>query len=448
MFKKENKEPQGVAFDQHYTASLLRIVSGTTKKKQILPFKTKRSIPKKEVLTTLLLFGKAYLSRSSWFYPEFGDVLSELHSEGLCEWIPVDYETKAYTYLSEFIDRAGAIDFIIEPPIIYSLDTVTGKFDSDSIEGAEQDALDRYKLFTEKEFDIDLIVKNLTFLEPVLKANLNHLGFDDIDYKKFFDWNTFLIDYIKYFFPDSEELQLSPEERKDIGYYHSILDEMQTFNRFTYDLLSDPTIIPIGYNHSLDSLYLDADENIKPHIASLFSMQSAVFNSSIASYSVDRFCSDTGYPLKSTASSLSHSLPKITGNEEYTLIRIQYNDLRYPVIEDIKDVLRLRDNRYLRTYRKVIFEYSSRLRAEIESERSKIVKEFKNDLKLATDDLRNIGKWTTMENVCFYISIPLAVAGVMCGLPLSDMFIIPATLVSKIITRNERKKADWILFGK
>ncbi|HEX5884066.1 MAG TPA: hypothetical protein VFY67_05930, partial [Pyrinomonadaceae bacterium] len=121
---------------------------------------------------------------------------------------------------------------------------------------------------------------------------------------------------------------------------------------------------------------------------------------------------------------------------------------RYPVIETIEDVLRLRDDPHLKTYRAVIGEYSERLRQELEDGRSKVLESFSNDVKAALRSLAVIKRWSRVVDWSFYISLPLVVIGSLYGLPLSDIVTIPLTSYAKFVTYQKRKELDWILFDR
>ena len=439
-----NKLPSyGVIFDQHYTDSLIRFVVGNERYKRNIPMKTKRSLPKKDILTSLLLFGKAYLSKPSWYKHIESKKLEWLQKEELIDWIPDKHEINAYLYLGEFLDRAVGIDLLSDVADLgtpFSYDTVTDDIPTESYHDVWKQNLDTYTSIHEKLFDAELITKRLTFLEPVLLANLNHLGYKISNYVNYFNPKNPLIDLTIALV--SSFYDLDSYGRSEIS------SDMNTYNQFSFDLFTNKNAIPTGYHTGFDDIIFEADEKSQYIIAEHLSCQSAIFQSSMLSYAIESFSGEYGMPIKSATSQKSKSFPTIHSNEEYTLIKVQFDELRYPVVENLEDVLRLREDKNLEKYRTVIAEYSDRLRSEIEAERTKVISEFRQDIRRATKDLIHLGRWSKIENICFYISIPLAIAGLFSGIPLTDVLILPATLATKFVTYNEKKKLDWILFGR
>src|ERR1700686_1366975 len=89
---KDQKTRSGVGFDQHYTDSALKLLAPGSYGRHGKWVRTRGSVPKQEVLVSLLLFGKAYLSRPTWLYelrlPEGFPELERFEEAGLVEWIP------------------------------------------------------------------------------------------------------------------------------------------------------------------------------------------------------------------------------------------------------------------------------------------------------------------------------------------------------------------------
>ena len=161
-----------------------------------------------------------------------------------------------------------------------------------------------------------------------------------------------------------------------------------------------------------------------------------------------RFSSQTRMPLQTKAYSANGKLDYSLGEEAYQLVQVQYSDLRYPVIESINDVLRLRADKRLNAYRHVILEYSERLRSDLEMGNNNTLGQFKHDLQLATRDIAELGEWSRVSTFTYFISIPLAIVGAIIGIPLTDIILIPTEGLSRLFKSSITQESDWLLFGR
>ena len=98
----------GIVFDQHYTDSLLRLIQNPSKRYKNTFLKTRRSLHKKDILTSLLLFGKAYLSTPYWYRQVKSSALKFLFEEELLEWLPNEYNFQAFLKIGEIAENFWA----------------------------------------------------------------------------------------------------------------------------------------------------------------------------------------------------------------------------------------------------------------------------------------------------------------------------------------------------
>lgn len=96
----------------------------------------------------------------------------------------------------------------------------------------------------------------------------------------------------------------------------------------------------------------------------------------------------------------------------------------------------------------MISEYSLRLREAATSEKHRVLQQFRHDLRLSLRGLRRVEQWVRVTDWAFYVSIPLAVVGVLCGIPLSDLLVIPVTAFAKAACYTTSRQAEWVMFGR
>lgn len=415
----------GIALDDHYTDSFLKLLLKKEYPKNS-SVSLKRSIVYKEILTTLLLFGKVYLSKPYWIDQLDQEKLEEFIEKDMMEWIPDEYYSEGLKSISILINN---LDRLYKAQ--QTIPTISFQDELEDIYHYETELEINH---SERQWDLLLSAKRIHYFAPVIEANLNHKKFDNTIMEYFFlepqPW--FLMPFLEgYFFEQSDVNAYKEWHRFNRSF-------MNTYTKGEYKERAIEEYAILGY---------DLSENEEKHINEILWEQSAVFDSSVSAMAAASFASNHSMPLKSVGSSKRGGIDETFGDEAYQLFRCQFKELRYPVVETLEDVIRLRNHPSLSSYRKVIFEYSNRLRTDIESERVKVFKEFKKDLSNSMRDIEKITKLARFTDYCFYISIPLAIIGVLVGLPLSDLFVIPATGAANVIAHSKRKSLDWLLFG-
>ena len=156
-------------------------------------------------------------------------------------------------------------------------------------------------------------------------------------------------------------------------------------------------------------------------------------------------------PMMGSGSTKLGTVDRTLGDEAFQLFSIQFKILRYPLIDSIEDVLRLREDKYLEDYRNMIDEYSAKLhqaRLVGEVEKQTVLLDSQKFTHSSMKRLSRVAKINKFADFGFYLSIPLAIAGAVTMLPLGDIILIPAVGAAKIYTHLEKKKATWLLFGR
>ena len=421
MLSKELKQnyvlhdTRGVGFDQHYTDSALRLLAPKAYLAHEKRVKTRRSIPKQEILVSLLLFGKAYLSRPTWFYDTEFPELEIFQTEDLIDWIPDNTYISAFDSLSWLLPRLQSLWWELMPkPLSLSMDKRKIMRDYYRLE------LEREIVVSELTHDIDFIFEKLFYVSPLLNSNTRHLG------SRSLDPTGSLVNGAGYL-PLWPPFSLEENGTSKLESLKIFEGEYGSFWEWGKGLI----------------------ESHGPEEAALAREAALILDGAMSSIAAERFASLTSLPLKTNSLTTPLRTPvTVFGDEAYQLLRVQFHNLRYPVIETIEDVLRLRDDPHLKTYRAVIGEYSERLRQELEDGRSKVLESFSNDVKAALRSLAVIKRWSRVVDWSFYISLPLVVIGSLYGLPLSDIVTIPLTSYAKFVTYQKRKELDWILFDR
>jgi len=436
---QDQKAITGVGFDQHYTDSALKLLAPRSYRQHRKWVRTKRSVPKQEVLVSLLLFGKAYLSRPTWLYetrfPEGFPELERYEREDLIEWMPEDVYSSSYDYLRILVLRLLQKAYMTDYCETISLDVLE---DKRAFRQYGKFLLEREIIDSDISHDIAVMIEKLFYLSPLVQSNLEHLGFTSEAPEALLLWPA--INGAPTWIPFSGEaplefyeqhpefkefIQASRESELGRGSFHGRLAELEALDTFDDEMEGESDI-------------------------SWFRNEFAtVLDAAASSLAAERFSARTALPFKTRGDVNRSERPKtLLGPEAYQLLKIQFQDLRYPVVQTIEDVLRLRDDPHLRIYRSVIAEYSERLRTELESERPQVVKEFRKDMQTALNSLTAVKRWSRIIDLSFYVSIPLIIIGMFSGLPISDIVAIPLTTYAKIVSYRKRKELDWILFGR
>jgi len=429
-----------VILDQHYSDSLLRLSRGSRTIPERL-IETRRALPKKDLLVSLLLFGHAFVLKPIWYTEGYVPGIDRLIGEGLVSWIPNTATVGAVEKLCSFfnsIDRIQYLDYNVSVPYDSVIDGVT----SEDYRLFEEECLEHEIELSDARFDGLQLTKELLYLEPVLRSHLRHLRLAEMLAPLCLSQGFPALPFVSGFFrtmPDVDDSCLSIEEARF---------RVERFLEFLSDLNNNPRVIPRGHLGFADYRFEKIDQDEHEAALSLVRTLSSVVLATLNCGIVEEFASSTGYAIKSTSRPLRKGVREIVSNEEYVLVQAQFESLGYPVVESIDDVLRLRENKKLNAYRSVIAEYSLRLRSDLEGGREKVLQEFERDLSLASMDLEGLTYWRRFENFLFYFSIPMAVLGAICGAPLTDLLLIPATATSKIVRHRRRRKLDWLLVGR
>lgn len=421
--------PKGeVIFDQHYSASLYELATPTERYKTRFPVAS--SVPKKDVLLSLLLSGRAVTIRPYWMTQEAASLATDLlRREGLARLLPE----------STYDNAAAAIIHVVENSTdlgVMNSSVETGYYDT--VGGLISFSPDRERehMISEAQHSVNMINAAHEYFAPVIRASAGHLGFGDLSFAD--------ISGISEIVGTDDSGLTSLTISRDLEYFFmdsvGILEEGMSGNRAM--ILAEQFASHLSPNESFDEgQFCQLFENIRKLRAALLA--------SICSSACVKYAAATGCSLRTNATARSNEAQFQQGNDGYyQLHKIQFQDLRYPVIENIDDVLRLRDSRHLAPYRAVLEEYSSRLRVELESERIKVLDEFKRDLKKAHTDLEKLGR--RMEHFkafAFWVSIPLTVLGIILKSPISAL-LLPVAAGKMYYEKRKRKELDWLLFGR
>ena len=413
---------QGIGFDQYYTDCALKLLAPKSYLKHRKRIKTKRLIQKQDVLVSLLLFGKAYLSWPSWLdKAEFPD-LEKFEKEDLVEWMPDATYESSFNFLELLATKMQCADFLAaiigKTPLPIDIHEGLRRRDVEKVRNIE---LEMELQVSDLYHDISSMFRRIFYFSPLIEGNLNHLGYSLPEAESTLDAIT------------PHTLGRSGEDETIIYEFRDVRDHFNGSFLGMVDYFRDE----------------ETDDYSERNLA-------VVFDAALSSLAAEKFAAETSLPLKSNGktpkSRGGKNVPQVLKvahkSEVYQLVKIQFHDLRYPVVESIEDVLRLRDDPHLKSYRTVIAEYSERLREELERERPQIIKDFRNDMQLALKSLSIVRRWTKIIDLSFYISLPLVVIGTLYGLPLSDILAIPLTSYAKIVSYQKRKELDWILFGR
>lgn len=470
-------------FDQHFTDSLLRKVLKPNEYKRVNPeFNLARSLPKKQVLLPLLLFNKAYLVKPYWLQDFDSRQLERLRREDLIDWIPEDQVRQAQMTVIRMLSKKQMISLLPEPEIHIPSHKEEPQDPLDFSQGIEYDdlktdfvrninfsnlkeVLDHEIEYSDLQKDIEGLAKELSYLDPLLRGHLAHLKQNTSILEKLTELSEFeMVNNADASFSilDTDPF-LSMKEEKDFiikcrGSFQ--LELMNKKQEFSNEFFKTEKEINEYYFSSFETR--DEPAISFRDIWNDALSRRALLDSCLITRMIDLLASKSHMPVMSGyRNSDKRFLRNIqdspqknkflleTNKEAYQLIRLQFQKMRYPVIENIEDVLRLRESKHLSAYRKVINEYSSRMRVELGKEQTKVLEEFKRDLDLALKDL----KWLNtnskfFDDMVFYISIPLAIIGAFLQIPLSDILSISVGGPWKTVKWGKRQDLDWFLFGR
>ncbi|MFC1572502.1 hypothetical protein ACFL6M_02775 [Candidatus Eisenbacteria bacterium] len=436
-------KPRGIVLDQYYTDSLLRMVLGNRYRRLSPALQTARALPKKDLLTTLVLFEKAYLSEPYWLPGFSAPMLRELESTGLIEWVPPRFYAASFAKIGKFhrmLSRAFGQSEIAEVrqthlPLEIS-ETGGLVFHKKDLADREEEGIAAEEARQSSEF----AAQQLCYHLPIIQSSLRHLRLEIDDPIKYMLLPLITRDLL--FLPSGLRLDLDGAPLTYAKWresYRSFLSDFLRFPDTVEELLRDP----LGFTDLDDADFEEAVGWTRQQLT----LQNALFDSCVSSNGAALFASRNSLPLKCAGRTSRGNPDRILGCEAYELVRVQFKRVRYPVMESLSDVLRLREDPHLEAYRSVISEYSARMRSDLENERSKVLTEFRRDLELALRSLSSISKWDTTADICFWLSIPLAIIGALIHVPIGDLLLIPTTGIAKYVTAAKRKELDWLMFG-
>lgn len=421
----------GVVFDPYYTDSLFRIIGNKANSSKLI--RTRRALPRKEILTNLLLFGHAYLSRPYWLTaPDLPD-LGILEREGLASWIPTEYYGNSLDLVEAYTHYLmGAFGSLFNEASHLSIEAALDSSGELRPDRWSRELNHRSYVVDERLDLLSFTIRQIFYNVPLITSCLSHSRLN---------------------LKDAEEFLVLALDTGSIVF----IQDVHLPERVLGETLSDWAAEDISFSRRVaksTDLIADLLPDSIPQAEAirLLTAQAATLDASLTTLTIENFAGDKNRPIKANSQRLRHVVPpmplRFPDRDLYKLMQVQFKHLRYPVIETVEDVLRLREDPHLRNYREVIFGYSQNLQADLEGAHVRVLEKFKHDLELALADLGKLRRWSTYLDITFYLSIPLAIAGILTGLPLSDIVSIPVGGLAKMESIRKRRKLGWILFGR
>ena len=367
-----------------------------------------------------MLFNGAYLSRPFWLAQAESESLSRLEKEGLVRWIPDEYYDHAYNRMAKL--AASRTDY-------YSLAGVRLKYSLDASpnEWRESDTELEVRV-SEARQNVVVASKQLAFAEPLVGAGLRHLRYAGHE-----PLVEFLSPVPVPLLPDFDRPGTMPDwlsvpwARPDCSFLTNLRD---SFEREHLEQV-------------LDDLFPEHRDEAEREIHN----QALLMDVCVASMAAELFACESLLPIKTAGGRSGWSYDgSLVGDEEYQLLNLQFRELRYPVIETIEDVMRLRDDARLESYRSVIHEYSGRLRSDLERGRKKILLEFQRDLRLASASLPSV-HGTQLEKVSIFLALPLMMIAQVTDWRLLGIVSTAGSLLGRYVKARKRRDLDWLMFG-
>ncbi len=427
---------KGIVFDAYYTDSLLRTLGGRSRDFRIMS--TRKALPRGEVLTNLLLFGHAHLSYPYWLDSPDLPRLDTLEREGLVSWIPSDYYEQSLDFIRSYtrcldgffqwhyLDRTLSLDA--------ALDSYGGVKERRWLNETRR----TFRGIEEQLEMLSFYIDQLQLFEPLIASGLWHARLGP----QCADW----LFRRPIFWPSGPiEWSSSPEQDLLSPVFFSLLHnavEDKSFSRHAHKAIDSGDL-----GMAVEELFYDPDPK---KAVGILKAEAAVLDTMLSMLTIESFAGDTKNPVKVHALHTelpSAKSPIIQGSYLYQLVQVQFSHLRYPVIDTLDDILRLRDDPNLANYREVIFLYGRNLQEALENERFEILKKFRRDIEKTLGDISRAHKWNTYLDLTFYLSIPLAIVGVLTGLPLSDILTIPVGGAAKLASVRRKRKTGWLMFG-
>ena len=130
-------------------------------------------------------------------------------------------------------------------------------------------------------------------------------------------------------------------------------------------------------------------------------------------------------------------------DDKLQLFRLYIREVNtIPRIETFSDLFRLYNHKYVSRFREVLDEWSTLLRnGEIDP-----LKRMEKDFELAIRDLSTVAKMQRVGDILTVVGLPVAIGGLLTGLPLDFGFaaVGPAILLA---TDRMEKRSEWVRFG-
>lgn len=408
----------GIVFDNHFTDSLISAVSN----KRTTCYRKLTSIceplPSHEVLTSLLLHGKAYLSKPIWIDALPIPELNPLIDEGLVDWIPRIHYENSYSQLATMNKLTNQVlpEFIEEEEIPTNLATDGNYYGS--LKTNQKSELSASRVFNlEAEFTKKLYLRKSLFLRPSIVSNLNHF-----------------------------QLPLSIVQQKEFNPIDAAGIASDIFEKFAnYTDIQTGSAFQLIYeaqqSHGANKIPY-RKENVNG---------AKILDAYLSSLAMDKFIAAEKLPSNvSYSKGMNYGAFKPSRHQdEIALVKIQFDNVRYPVIQNISDVMKLKNSPYICSYRDVIKEYSSRLQESNEFEKHSIFEKFKHDVNLASKTIANVHHFETIyENFGFYFSIPAEAISYFAKLSVPGIVPIGIACIMKLAPHIIKRKHRWIMFGK
>lgn len=127
-------------------------------------------------------------------------------------------------------------------------------------------------------------------------------------------------------------------------------------------------------------------------------------------------------------------------HDTFTLCRVAMNEeLGYaPVVNNLDDVLRLRNNKSIVRFRKLLFEWCQQLPSGDEQ----VLNRIKADLQKANKELRKLDKWKTVDRWLFWVQLPTAL------IPVVSTVVTMASFTTRAWIERREPTNSWICIGR
>jgi hypothetical protein len=427
---------QEIIFDQHYTDSLIRLTLGN---RRIRPrFPVAKSIAKKDVLLSLLLFDHARLVEPFWLEPSVALSLEPLIKEGLVSFIPREAHTEALERVEKLVDVGMSIDATRREVPMGHIDP------SGKITFPHSDLDIRY---SELLADKSAIERSLLYFEPVIRAAARHMQSPSSTIKD----AAFLVNGW-----DNSLFGLNWDPGPDLDVSGEFI--LQSFFDSSADILQTrdeaaafKAVFSVDDPSDLQELNeLVSKREAKGIVANARKLRFALL-SAISGIACERYAAHSGAPVRSRATRAPGTkVDRSLGEEAYQLFQVQVKNLRYPVLENIDDVRRLRGSKHLNSYRAIINEYAKEMRHSVERGRIDVIQKFARDLQLAEKDLTRLGRRMDQVDIfSFWISLPIAAIMLWAELsPIDSLAFFFAGAWAQSYKHKMRYQLDWMLLGR